>query len=185
HSGLPVTCALLGDRLPELVSAFAKDDVWERVPLGRRFAAWMVGKGSVEVASLVAYEAGLCHLPSAETDRVGLGGAGEGGYRLAAGVQLLRTPIDVVELVRSVDFGDVVLHSDLSVRDVDGDLVPAEPHSVVLVRGLDGQPGVVDVDEPTADALESLASAGVLDLSDTVLDALVEHMVLAPRRWCV
>ncbi|MFT7520466.1 MAG: hypothetical protein ACI9MC_002615, partial [Kiritimatiellia bacterium] len=44
HSGLPVTCALLGDRLPELVSAFAKDDVWERVPLGRRFAAWMVGK---------------------------------------------------------------------------------------------------------------------------------------------
>ena len=184
-SAVPLTADLLGETLPDRVTSFLARDTAVRVPLGERFAAWLAHAVGGPLSDLTRYEAALVHLPGPDPDVVGLGtDALDGRYRLARGARILRAGVDVVELARSVDFGDVVRTGD-TLEDVDGAPVPGRPTALALRRGPDGHPVILDLSEADATAVEALGAGAVPGLAEGPLEALRTHGILAPVRWAV
>lgn len=182
---LPLTSHLLGARLDDAVGAFLAQDRPVRVPLGRRVATWIAGTHPAELAALARYEAALTHLPPADPLVTGLGaGDATDAVRLADGVAILREELDVVELARSVDFGDVVYDED-GVHDVDGQPIAERSSALVLVRSVTGEPVLLDVEPDVGDALLSLWQGGELSVPEAVRVALMEHGILRPLHWAL
>lgn len=183
RSAVPWVARLLDGALPGVVDGFLTQDHPVRAPIGRRFATWFAGVAPGPLAALARYESELSHLPPADPDVIGLGTAtADGRYRLASGVRIVRLPIDVVELARGVDFGDWIC-DDLVLHDVDGGSVPEHPVCLALVRSLDGQPQVVDLEPAVADALMALREGAVPELPRDTLDGLCALGLLVPARW--
>ncbi|MFK7929357.1 MAG: hypothetical protein AB8H79_14275 [Myxococcota bacterium] len=180
---LPLTAGLLAQELRPLVERFAEADAPVRSPLGRRFAAFLTGGVAPELSALAHYEAALAHLEPADPDWVGLG-AGPGPVRLCEGVVVLSVPVDVVELARNVDFGDVIWAEE-QLQDVDGQPVPARPTWVVLVRDARGEPQILDLDGDSAAALLALGPGATLAVDPHVRAALEQHGVIKPTRWAL
>jgi len=182
---MPGTITLLQPDVDALISAFVEQDRPVRVPLGRRFASWIAGDAPPEVGALARFEAALTHLPPADPLVVGLGGPKPGDpVRLAEGVVVLREDVDVVELARSVEFGDVIRAGDRIV-DVDGQPVPERPSALVLVRDPVGEVILLDVEAGVGDQLLGLWDGGPLEVAWGEWEALVQAGVLRPVRWGV
>lgn len=165
RSALPATCLLAGDELSDWVRGFAPADRWERRGLGRRFAAFLLRRGPLIAAELARFEACLAHPLPTDVDRNRVLGVGQGPWRLAEGVEVLRFAWDVVALRDAVLSGET----------------PPEPSGVVLVVGTaDGERVMAEVDTSVADAVE----AGRVP-DGAVMAELAELGLCTPARWAL
>jgi hypothetical protein len=185
RSALPLTAGLVGADLPARVASFAATDAAVRVPIGRRFATWLLGRASAPLAALGRFEAELAHAAATDPAERLLGLPEDGRWKLATGVVVLRAPVDVVQLAAAVDFGDVEAAADLSVRDVDGAPIPDAPSAVAIARRSDGDADVHPIDLAVAAALMSLGDGGPLDLDPDTIDDLWERQLIRAARWTV
>jgi hypothetical protein len=180
-SALPRVSALYGAGFTEVVARFLQQDAPVRLPLGRRFATWLGGEAGPALSDLCRFEAELAALPFNENEVVGLGEDPEGtGLRLSEGARVVFSEVDLPALTKSVDFGDYVLRGSELV-DVDGAEAAVAPGAVVLVRGPEGDPNVVQVPLHDAEALLDLDRGAVL--SEGVRTKLLALGALAPERW--
>jgi hypothetical protein len=102
---VPVTMTAIEDAGIDLASRFVADDVPVREPLGIRFAAWLTERAPSPLADLARWEAAL-RAASGEPESVALG-PGD-GLRVAEGVRIVESTVDVDELAGAVERGDVM-----------------------------------------------------------------------------
>ena len=161
-SACPGALTRLGLRADDAVRRFVADDGAEhrRVPVGRRFAAWLGEAGSdPEVVEVARCEAALRHLPPGDPEAAHLGGSDPASdrVRLAGGVELLRLTHDARSLL---------------VGDDDGwPLRPlAEPRWIALTRAPGGDLRIVELGDAAAAALRALERVGSATPSEHGLD---------------
>jgi hypothetical protein len=132
-----------------------------RDPLVER---WRSVLGGVP-AELAKYEAALATVGAP----TGLRGPGaDGRVRLAEGVRLVRSSLDVVELAGAVERGDY-------------DAEPPGPCALAVVRAADGDVALVELDPEAAAALAALpAEGGLSPLDPETTAALFDLGILEP-----
>ncbi len=182
---LPATTRLLGDEIEALVDAFAAEDAPVRAPIGRRFATWLLGRAAPALGDLARFEAELAHAAPPDPSEALLGDPVDGRWRLASGVALLRTGVDVVAMASEADFGDLVPAPGLDVRDVDGAPIAARPGAVAVRLGPDGTPAVHPLTPEVAGALLRLGEGAPLALPAPTVRALADAGLIRAARWAV
>jgi hypothetical protein len=157
---VPVTMTALDDAGVDLAPRFVAEDTPLREPLGIRFSTWLTARAPGPLADLARWEAAL-RAARGEPDAVLLGPGSE--PRLAEGVHLVESAVDVDELAAAVESGGVMAterdgwpvldappapSAHLVGRDAAGALVVAElPPDLVPV--LLASPGELPVDVRT------------------------------------
>jgi hypothetical protein len=180
RSVMPLTTALLDDRLDGLCDAFARVDGLSREPLAARFARHL-GQAVPAIADLAAWEALSAHLPT-PSDRLTGPGADE-RLRLADGFVAATFSCDVLSLAERVDAGSVDLTwtgDGASLHAHDGQPIPAEPVGLVVGRDDDGEIVLIEVDPAAARALRDHPDDPLPHLDPEERAGLVEVGVLVP-----
>ncbi len=171
--GLETVCpgalALLGDAAPSVIAGFTAADVAVRTPVGRRFAAHLVGSGSgtldapahTDAAELATLEAAVVHAPPMDPAVATLreGPALPGPVRLAPGVAVLHSTRDWRRSLGGKSPGRRGPKRALTlavVREPDGEVALWELDAAVAAVG--EAPVVADV---PADVRAALLAAGV------------------------
>jgi hypothetical protein len=102
---VPVTMTALDDAGVDLTPRFVAADAPRREPLGIRFAGWLTAHAPGPLADLARWEAAL-RAARGEPDAVLLGPGPD--LRVAEGVHIVESGVDVDELAESVESGDVM-----------------------------------------------------------------------------
>ena len=175
-SAMPATWTLLGGGAMETTREFLREDGARRMPLGRRFAAWLGGRGPRSLAQLAAYEAALAHPRLLDPAATALGRAHprDDVVRFAPGLELLEVEFDVVELAQSLESG--------------APTVPDEsPLSLIIGPRPWGEQFVAEISAKAAAALRSViarpCSVGELDLDAREIEQLLDLGILVPVAW--
>ncbi len=168
--GLKTACpdalSALGAEREAAIADFVAHDEAARVPLGRRFAAYLASHrpGSHE-AAVAGFEAAIVHARPRDPGELTLGWAGvdtEIPVRLAAGAEVVEAPAGAVGAA-------------------------AQP--VVVLREVDGRVSLVPVPPEAAARLSAVGQGGAplaaLALADEVAGLLVDAGALVPLRWPV
>ncbi len=172
---VPVTMTAIDDADADLAPRFVATDAAAREPLGIRFAAWLTAHAPGPLADLARWEAAL-RAARGEPDAAALG-SGQGA-RLAGGVRIVESGVDVDELAEGVERGDVmaVMRDGWPALDA-----PREPSAHLV--GRDAADGLV-IAELSPELLPTLR--GDPDaLPDDVRTHLTRLGLLVAARWPV
>lgn len=164
----PGTLALLGDAAPDTIARFVATDPLVRVPLGRRFAAWLAEGDNPDAAELAALEAAVVHAPPMDPAVATLraGPTPTGPVRRAPGVALLRSSRDW----RSWLGGRTRRRA------------PKRDIALAVVREPDGEVALWEVDDAVAAVGDTLVAP---EVPADVRAALLAAGVWAPEGWVI
>jgi len=173
RSVVPMTLQLAEDADVDLVESFVLGDAPARVPLGMRFAAWLVDHATEPVVALARYEAQL----RACRGEASLRALGPGdGIRWADGVERWAGPFDPVAWAESIDAGSV--EGQVVAGRLQAPAPPVCPTGLVMGRTEEGELVLVAVDAAVA-----RGDAGSLPVD--VREQLAELGLVHPERWPV
>jgi hypothetical protein len=166
----PKTASLLDDTFEALVDEFVRVETPRRVPVARRFAAFLADAVPGTAADLARYEAAVGHPGEAdpEADAFGADAAGDVTHlRLSRGVEILALASDLTPYIG----GDGAGGCHLVVRRTSG-----------------GEVVIAELSPETAAVLQVLANEGsapteTLGLKPEELDALRGLGVVMPVNW--
>ncbi len=175
ESALPTTVEWIrgqGDDFVEMARAFSEEDVWERTPLGRRFADWLVGRVPGELADLAHFEATVCHAPAADAATLSLAPQGESAqFRIAPDVTVFATTPWVLNQV--------------GVSELEADVTP----HLAIRREATGEPMLIALPGHLGPALLALGEAAhtpaELGLNEADLETLHRWQLIVPERYAL
>jgi hypothetical protein len=157
----------------ERIADFIAQDSPERLHLARRFASFLSRCGAEDLAGLARLEAAIADAPQADLEaQTLLAETSEGPWRLGSGHELLRANIDLMAAFEGAEFEH-------------------QNSSLLAVADGQGELQLLELDEETADWLETLAKMNAPEPEATfwsqvdpeTLAALLELGVLVPERY--
>jgi hypothetical protein len=175
RSALPGTTILLGGRLPSLISEFSRVDLWERKPLGDRFAAFLAEAVGGAAADQARLESTMCHLEMPDPD--------------SASLPFSEAADDRLRLPRHVRLFTVnhAVSADPEMVEAAGGLPELDPPlHLAAVRRSDGEVELLELEEDIADALRNGPGTGLPDELGLTIEAaahLAQVGVLVPVAW--
>lgn len=174
ESACPNTWAALGRRKGEVVRAFAAHDRPVRMPLGRRFAAWLKKHESSPIAELAEVEAAITHVRPRDALAAQLDGreGADDRVRLASGVEIIRVHHDVL---------GAPVHKVRKLRR------EPTPRHILIGRTSERDVDVMELPPLTAERLVQSGERGVLceelGLDAETIDGLLAAGLLVPARY--
>lgn len=178
---LPATTELLADALHPVVDHFVRHDPPARLPIARRFAAFLATEPG-PLADLAAYEAALAHPapPDAALDSLAFTAPDDAPLCPADGLEVLDLAYDARALAATLDTDPDAIPEDL-------DHIPPRPHTLALRRTAGGDLIVAEISTAARDLLRALAdtprAAAAIDLPPAELESLRALALVAPTRW--
>ena len=180
NSACPSLARALGSEgLSEQVAGFAAWDFEhpQRLPIGKRFARFLIDTASGPLAELASYEAALQHPEPPDPWAASLSWHAPEGelVRRAQGVELLKMSVEVDTLIKALEDED---------EDLD---VPEREHWVLICNQPGGVRRVIEISDQAAHALHLLAENPVerrlLNLDDEDWETLTDVGALTPCSW--
>lgn len=158
----------------DLLHAFSRQDLWERKPLGKRFAQWLSQQDKPDPLKEIAlFEAAVCHAPAADAASLTLAPVSSSPalWTLAKDVVILPTSQALLE--------------HLQMTGEDPKLLPY----LALRRDASGEVAILRLDAHVGASISQLRDASksedLLNMNENELATLIAHKLLVPASWAL
>jgi hypothetical protein len=179
-SACPSLAKALGkEGLSEQISGFAEWDLEHprRLPIGKRFARFLVETASGPLADLASYEAAIQHPDPPDPWSASLSWSSPEGelVRIAQGVEILKMSVEVDTLIKALEDED-------EERDI-----PEREHWMLICNQPGGVRRIIEISDQSAHALTLLSENPVerrlLNLDDEDWEMLTDVGAITPCSW--
>lgn len=175
ESACPLTWEQLGDEGAAIAANFTTADVWERRPLGQRFATWLQAQQH-PLAELAGFEAAVNHAPARHAVSWYLSQSTDVGSRDRD--EKAQVAWDISPAVTILSPSSALLTTlQIDVAD------PAEAALLVIMRDETNEPQVLLPDTDAAEILRAAQGGQRPQVAPDVLESLFEQRILVPKQW--